>query len=52
MRTAQRDTSFEGREGRNRQGFLPLLGDLNSLALSSVPACLPAGLAATRLTVK
>lgn len=40
MRTAQRDTSFDGREGSNRQGFLPLPGDLNSLALSSVPACL------------
>lgn len=35
------DTSFDGREGRKRQGFLPLLGDLNSLALSSVPACRP-----------
>lgn len=49
MRTAQTDTSFDGREGRNQQGFLPLLGDLNNLALSW---CLPAGLAAARLTVK
>lgn len=44
MRTAQTDASFGGREGHNGQGFLPLLGDLNSLALSSVPACLPASL--------
>lgn len=44
MRTAQTDTSFDGREGRNQQGFLPLLGDLNNLALSSEPACLPASL--------
>lgn len=41
MRTAQTDTSFGGREGHNRQGFLPLLGDLNNLALSSMPACWP-----------
>lgn len=41
MRTAQTDTSFGGR-GPHGQGFLPLLGDLNSPALSSVPACLPA----------
>lgn len=41
VRTAQTDTSFGGREGHNGQGFLPLLGDLNNLALSSVPACRP-----------
>lgn len=41
MRTAQTDTSFDGREGRNQQGFLPLLGDLNNPALSWVPACRP-----------
>lgn len=35
------DTSFGGREGHNGQGFLPLLGDLNNLALSSMPACWP-----------
>lgn len=41
MRTAQTDTSSGGREGHNGQGFLPLLGHLNNLALSSVPACRP-----------
>lgn len=47
VRTAQTDASFGGREGHSGQGFLPLLRDLNSLALSalsSVPACLPASL--------
>lgn len=41
MRTAQTDISFGGREGHNQQGFLPLLGDWNNLAISSVPACRP-----------